>query len=93
MAILIADITSVSDLLRSGHLVSEHDWQAWLVLLLAAVAGLMAGRLAAWALRRLAERNAAGGHASRPTFSRAWPGPPPWPCSRWGWNWASPVPG
>jgi MscS family membrane protein len=75
MAAPTREITSVLEKLPLGSLGSENDLRAWLVLLLATAAGLVAGRLTTWALRRLAERNAAGGRAGRAQIIRGLAGP------------------
>ena len=87
MAAPAPDITPILDKLRSEGLGSEHDWRAWLVLLLATTAGLMAGRLIAWTLRRLAKRTRPAARPAALEILRVWPGPPAWRCSSWDWTW------
>jgi MscS family membrane protein len=75
MAAPTREITSLLENLRIDSLGSENDLRAWLVLLLATVAGLVAGRLAAWTLRRLAVRSAARGWAGRAQLVEGLVGP------------------
>ena len=93
MAAPTPEITSVLEKLPVDRLGSGNDLRAWLVLLAAAVAGLMAGRLTAWACGDWpsAARRVAG-PAGLKSYG-AWRGPPAWLCSPWDWNWGWAVTG
>ena len=75
MAASVPDMPTIIDHVRLAGLDLKDDWKAWLALLLAALAGLLAGRVAAWTLRRLAQRRAASGQASRAQILRGLAGP------------------